>query len=326
MMGKAKAVDDGNEEATMLRRMMRIVPLVFVLATGALTAPAMAQESTPAASPGAGGGPDFTFVERPDFPELAIVATKDGWQVPAEVNAGRLLASLDNQAGVEFLDAQLMTMPEGVTLEEVEQVFAEEPGAGEGSNPSWLYDVVFPGGPIALADGRGEAVVDLAPGEYVVLSTDQEVIATLGAQPFIVVAGEDPASAAEPASDAAIVEIDFAFKVPDGMTAGPQVWKVTNSGNDPHMLVLEQTAEKITEEQVQALLEADTEGATPAADLPDPEAFQPVGYVPVLSSGVSTWIPLTLQEGYQIALCFVPDQTGRPHAAFGMHAVFEVGA
>lgn len=307
-----------------MSRVLALVSLLLALTVGSAATPALAQEGTPEGA----GMPDldFTFAEPPDFPAFEIVATEDGWEVPDEVEGGRLLASLENEAGIEFLDAQLMMIPEGVALDEVEQVFAEEPGEGEGAGPRWVYDALFPGGPIALAGSRGEAVVDLVPGEYAVLSTDPAAVEQLGVQPFTVVEGTDPADAEEPAADAEAEEIDFAFEVSEGLVAGPQVWKVTNNGDHPHMLVLQQSPEAITEEQVEAVLDLEATGGTPTADLPNPEEFLPVAYVPVLSTGVSTWVPLTLQEGYQVAACFVPDQTGDAHANLGMYAVFEVAA
>lgn len=52
----------------------------------------------------------------------------------------------------------------------------------------------------------------------------------------------------------------------------------------------------------------------------------PVAYVSILSTGVTTWVPLTLPKGFHVALCFVPDQSGTAHANLGMDALFEVGA
>ena len=308
--------------------MDRWLMVVAALLSFVLVAPAVAaQEGTPPAGADEGGIPDlaFTFAETPDFPAFEIVASEDGWEVPAEVAGGRVLASLQNDAGIEFLDAQLVMVPEGVTLDEVEQVFAEDPESGGEITALWIYDAFFPGGPVALAGGRGEAVVDLIPGEYAVVSTDPEVVGQIGVASFTVVEGQDPATAEEPAADVEVTEIDFAFELPEGIGAGPQVWQVTHAGDHPHMLVLQSSPEEVTAAQVDALLEFETSG-TPTADLPDPSGWMPVAYVPLISTGVTTWVSFSVPEGYLIAACFVPDQTGMPHANLGMYAVAEVGA
>lgn len=87
-----------------------------------------------------------------------------------------------------------------------------------------------------------------------------------------------------------------------------------------------QSPEPITDEQIQAILSAEMAGEAPPADGPNPEEFMPVSYVPVLSTGETTWIPLDLSPGYYVVACFVPTQTGDPHAMLGMATSFEVAA
>ena len=157
-------------------------------------------------------------------------------------------------------------------------------------------------------------------------STDPEVVGALGVATFTVVEGEDPAAATEPAADVEVTEVDFAFDIPEGLSAGPQVWKVTHAGDHPHMLLLQSSTEEVTAEQVDALLEFEGEGGTPPADLPDQSQWMPVAYAPIISIGVTTWVSFTIPEGYLIAACFVPDQTGVAHANLGMYAVAEVAA
>ncbi|HEV2107396.1 MAG TPA: hypothetical protein VGR16_03970 [Thermomicrobiales bacterium] len=295
--------------------MFALVVALFGLALGSPAA--IAQDGTPPA----GAPPNLTFAEPPDYPELTIMLTSEGYQVPAEVEAGRLLLTFENQTDMEFADAQLMAVPEGISLDEIKEVLANPDAA-----PAWLYDAVFPGGAPALAGGTGQAIVDLTPGEYVVTSTDPSLTEVAGLQPFTVVEGEDPAAADAPPADVTVTMIDFAIELPQGISAGPQVWEVTHEGDHPHFRSMMQSPEPITDEQIQAILSAEMAGEAPPADGPNPEEFMPVSYVPVLSTGETTWIPLDLSPGYYVVACFVPTQTGDPHAMLGMVTSFEVAA
>jgi len=69
------------------------------------------------------------------------------------------------------------------------------------------------------------------------------------------------------------------------------------------------------------------QGATPApdGDLPNPDEFIPVTGMSALSTGKTGWIPVTLEAGTYIILCFIPDiESGMPHAYHGMYQVITV--
>lgn len=74
----------------MHRFMFALVVALFGLALGSPAA--VAQDDTPPA----GAPPNLTFAEPPDYPELTIMLTSEGYQVPAEVEAGRLLLTFEN--------------------------------------------------------------------------------------------------------------------------------------------------------------------------------------------------------------------------------------
>jgi hypothetical protein len=112
------------------------------------------------------------------------------------------------------------------------------------------------------------------------------------------------------------------------LAPGPQVIAVTNVGAQPHHLFMARTPEQVTEEQIGQILELEMQGATPAPDegLPNPDEFLPVAYVSTLSSGVTAWIPVNLEQGTYVMVCFVPDiETGMPHAFEGMYQIINVG-
>ncbi|MBA2759415.1 MAG: hypothetical protein H0U38_06960 [Chloroflexia bacterium] len=64
------------------------------------------------------------------------------------------------------------------------------------------------------------------------------------------------------------------------------------------------------------------EEAAGALDLAD---IVPVADSAEQSTDTTMWMPLTLEPGTYVGICFVPDpETGLPHAAMGMYIVFTV--
>jgi hypothetical protein len=91
-----------------------------------------------------------------DYPELKITANGNKFEMSSEVVMGRYLVTVDNQ-GEEGVDAQIIQVPEGRTVEEVAQAFADP-----NENAAWLYDATWAGGPTVLASKQGQTIVDLA--------------------------------------------------------------------------------------------------------------------------------------------------------------------
>ena len=100
------------------------------------------------------------------------------------------------------------------------------------------------------------------------------------------------------------------------------MFAVTNVGAQPHEMFMLRAPESVTvtEEQVAQVLELDMQGATPAPEsgLPNPESFLPAASMTPLSMGKTGWIPVNLEAGTYVILCFVPDiESGMPHASKG---------
>ena len=106
---------------------------------------------------------------------------------------------------------------------------------------------------------RRYAVVDLEPGNYVVVGD--------AFQPFGVVAGAGgtPAAGPGPAADLVVRLFEHGFAIPEGLASGRQVWEVVNAGREPHELLLARSSRQVTAEQMMELLMSESEDATPAA-------------------------------------------------------------
>jgi hypothetical protein len=290
----------------------RLLLYVVILAL-ALTGPVgiAAQEATPETSGSA--------LAALGYPELLVRVNGDVIDMPQTIAAGRTLVRLEN-AGEESWHGFMLQVPEEVTDEQVVADLGPEAEAP----PPWMFEAMYPGFPGETLPGQTSlALVDLRPGRYIVLGDT--------VQPFEVVGNEaTPAATPEaegPTVDGTVRLFDFNFEFPETVAAGRQVWVVTNSGEQPHELLLARSPQPVTAEQVIELMAGESEEATPTGGGPSFGDFEPVGGIGWLSPGVTAWTEVDLEPGTYVALCFVFDpETGMTHAAMGMVAVFTVGA
>jgi hypothetical protein len=282
-------------------------------------------------SPGAMGPSKLSQL---GLPELQITLSEGAIQAPTEVAAGTLLVRVDNQlqgpAGVS-----LIGLPEGVSLEDAMMVLGPPPApegspaaeemasppaeGAEGPPPPLFYELIWAGGVFAPPGAPGEVAVTLNPGQYVIAPDPESGLAPTTIQ----VTGEAAAPAAVTADQTVEVK-NFEFVFPETVTAGDQIWTVTNTGDQPHEMFITKTPRRMTLEEVDILLNL-PEDQMPPEGFPDPSQFQDVGGVAPISKDQSNSIELNLEPGAYVAVCFMPDKdTGMPHALKGMVVVFEV--
>lgn len=263
------------------------------------------------------------------FPEVVITASEAGFEVPGEVQAGTVLLTLVNEAPFP-VGFSLVQLPEGTSPEVLAPPAAPE-GATPDPNaepsaeeifPPVLYDSIWAGGAFAVPGVPGRAVVTLTPGEWLLLTPPDAPMppATL------TVTGE--AAEAPTAPEGAVqVELDnFQVRLPEQIPSGPQIWSVTNIGEQPHEIFVTKTPERLTIEQAEALIRMDPMG-TPDPSLPNIEEFEDVAFVLPVSQDQNTMVEMSLEPGHYVAICFIPEQeTGEPHAFKGMVTIFSIGA
>jgi hypothetical protein len=263
------------------------------------------------------------------------------------VVAGRYLLTLEIEA-TEGGGLGFMQLPEGMGLEEfnallagppagspeaamgtpVAEVGPPEDGGGEGP-PEWYYQTRMAGGTGAFPAGQtAQIVVELTPGEWIAWADDPAAPQAPVALTVTDGAGATPAAGAEPAADATVTMYEYDFTVEGELAPGPQVIAVTNVGAQPHHMFMARTPGAGHRGADRADPGARDAGrhAGPGPGLPNPDEFLPVAYVSTLSNGVTAWIPVNLEQGTYVMVCFVPDiETGMPHAFEGMYQVVEVG-
>jgi plastocyanin len=255
------------------------------------------------------------------YPELRVVRSADGYETPTEASPGLVLLTVE-AAGEEAADVIIARLPEGVTIEQAQEMIR---ASADEEFPDFAYEWAFAGGTIAAPGETSQVLLDLEAGEWAILLSVDEPGAE-EVRPLSVEVGTGT-TMEPPDADAEIELQEYAFVgLPEGAAAGRQIWQVTNTGEQPHILVLLSSPEAITMEQIMTLLSLD-EGSPPPDDLGfDPSTIVEGGFVHVISPGQTVWVELDLAAGTNIALCFIPDrETDMPHALMGMIGIFTVG-
>lgn len=284
--------------------------LSMMLAIAAMMVAGLAQATAHEGTPAAGESPLAAL----GLPELHITASAEGFDVAAEVAAGPTLVTLDNQTE-GFAEAQFLQLAEGVTVEQLEEALTAP------EIPEFFYSSTWGGGPAGGPGSTTRAVLNLTPGEWVIVNTD----AAAGLAPVVVTVTGEAVEATDVAPDATKVEMGaYVFEMPDELPAGPHVWDVSNVHSVPHHIVLLSYPDAVTKEQVMEAFTAEMTGTPPASGI-DPSQFQDAGYITLHSQDVTTWVEMDLAPGTYVALCFISDQgSDVPHAAMGMIDVFTV--
>jgi plastocyanin len=299
----------------MSRHLLRVAAVVLLAL--ALTVPSVAaQDATPSAAE--------SLLSTLGYPELHVTVTDSAIEAPAEVPAGLTLLTVENSSK-EDTGVFLIAPPPGMSVDEFMATAEATPPAGatpgaEEEFPSWFYDAILSGGPSVAAGERGQTVIDLQPGEWAVASEGDQEPSLL-----TVTEGATPAPAAEPTANLSVDLQEYAITIPQQVDPGPQIWKISDIGQQPHVMYLVKTPRLLTMDEVMGLLQL-PENATPPPGVPNPAEFKDVGGMTVMSAGRTAWMAFDLEPGYYVAICFIPDkETHQPHAALGMVSIFTVG-
>ena len=256
------------------------------------------------------------------LPTLEANGSATGFTYSAtEANAGKLHVILNSTEGVAvYLD--FMQVPAGLdeaTATEQALLMARDDVPSEG----WIYG----GGSFTFSGGSVEFIVDLTAGEwqlaasYMPDSADggEEEIMTL--TPFTVHEAT-PVATAELPTDVTLELQDVAFGLSSAtVQTGPQLWHVTNTGEQPRQMVLFKTPRAFTSEDFATFFSA-METGTPSAEF---LSMIWVGYTAVASPGYGTWLELDLEPGTYTATSWVIDsETQMPALLLGMVESFTV--
>jgi hypothetical protein len=234
------------------------------------------------------------------------------FELPDRIDAGPTRIALSNR-GEEEHHAQVLRLDEGATVDDLTAALAA------GGPPAALEVGTFAGGTALVApgeDSRADAVVDLAPGDHVLLCfvADAEGtphVAHGMVRPFAVgEAGAD--TPPPPAADLDVELADFRIELPDTV-AGEALLAIANAADaEAHEMVVARLDEGATARDVVAAL-----------DRREPLPATGVGGMQALPPGAAEHVQLDLEDGEYVVFCAVPSPDGVPHYAKGMIA--EVG-
>lgn len=241
-------------------------------------------------------------------PKIVTVTAHDfAFDVPQSIPAGLTTFRLLNK-GKQLHHFTVMRLDNGKTAGEGLAALIK---AGQGPRPGWLHPI---GGPNAVSPGgESNATLVLEPGNYIA---------------FCEVPGPDPAphfakgmvreftvpapSRAEPLpkADMSIKLTDFDFVFPKPLTRGRHVIAVTNTGKQPHMLVINRNPPgKGNKEFLDWAFD-------PKGKLAPGEA---AGGVTEIAPGATVLMERNFQPGRYGLFCFTTDaKTGKPHFMLGM--------
>ncbi len=234
---------------------------------------------------------------------------------PQFLPSGTTTLTLVNE-GMELHHQQLITLPEGMTVEDLIAGMM----SGEGGPPP--PGVVAAGGVSALNPGlSGSVTQNLTPGNYAMVCfvPNAEGIPhfALGMVKAITVIEAEGPLAAAPETDLSIDMVDFGFGLSGPISSGPKEIEVVNKGEQEHEAFLVGLAPGAT---IQDFLGAFEPGAPPG-----PPPGRGLGGFQSIGSGGGGSFSVDLGPGDYAFVCFVEDpNTGAPHFALGMLHEFTV--
>ena len=256
------------------------------------------------------------------LPTLEANGSLTGFTFSAtEATAGKLHVILNSQEGVAiYLD--FMQGPAGLdeaTATEQALLMARDDVPSEG----WIYG----GGSFVSGDRSVEFIVDLPAGEWRLAASYMPDIEDAGDQEIMTLTAftvhdAPPVASGEITADVTLELQDVAFGISSAtVPTGPQIWHVTNTGEQPRQMVLFRTPRAFASEDF-ANFFADMDTGTPSAEF---MSMIWVGYTAVASPGYGTWLELDLEPGTYTATSWVIDpETQMPALLLGMVQSFIV--
>jgi hypothetical protein len=308
-----------------MHRFRTLAFIVPMIATSVLGAVAGAESSTGDLDPRLAGYPEFT-----------VRLTEERIETPASAVAGPTLI-IQEQTVDEPGHAFVFRVPDDVPDAEIAEALAGPSVAEEA--PEWFWRSEFVGtGDRAAIDRPARALVDLEPGRYIV--GDPYRPATEYAR-FEVTENASPSAEQVANRDADVVAelFEMSFTLPEEVSAGSQIWEVSNTGAMLHEIAIFPVPNGATTEEIQAAISAELEaefGGDPAKARATVDALGSewegwsshlIAGVGVISPQRVSWAQFDLEPGTYGAVCYIPEPNSMtPHVMLGMTDVFTVTA
>ena len=243
---------------------------------------------------------------------MTFIANEYSFTGPDSIPGGWTRVRMVNQ-GQELHHLGLFKLAEGRTVADflaALQAAGQTPGGGP--PPGLLTEE---GGPNAAAPGgESVAILNLEPGTYILVCFIPDAqgvphIAKGMMKPLTVTAARTAAT--EPRATTTIEGADFSFAITPALTAGNQMVRFNNTGEQHHEV---QVVEVAPGKTVRDFVDFAESGQGPPPG-------RPLGGMAPIEPGDSGYFPLQVGPGTYGFICFLPDVTdpqGTPHFAKGM--------
>ena len=244
---------------------------------------------------------------------VSYVAQDYGFTGPESVPAGMTTVTLMNR-GRELHQLQFIKLPDGKTFADFKREITADPSR----MPSWVQRR---SGPNSVAPGgEATAVIDLEPGDYVLLCgiPDKRGIphAALGMLKPLQVTTAETGRTPTPRADGTLTLLDFKFELDRPLTVGTKTIHVINQGGQAHEVVVVRLAAGAT---VADFIDAFEPGVSVSP------LGKPIGGLAGLDRGRDGFFRSEFTPGNYGLICFLPDITrGAPHFTRGMMMDFTV--
>ena len=244
--------------------------------------------------------PSPTASATPRLAELAITATEFSFQAPDHVSGGLIQVTLTSAGSLPH-NADFGRLKAGTTPESFRAALAKGPAAA--------LPLIDPyGGPGFTPPGvTSRVILDLAPGDYAVLSStayaaDKAPDFAKGMVAFITVVAPTGPAPAEPAATATATLSNGQPLVLTEVKAGSQVWRLVVEGQAPRNLVVVKLAVAKTPDDFATWLRVRT----------GPAPGEIVGGMHNLAPGHRAWALLDLAAGDYAASEFSAPGDAKP--------------
>ncbi|MFN8487228.1 MAG: hypothetical protein U0350_06520 [Caldilineaceae bacterium] len=248
----------------------------------------------------------------PAMPEVTIKLTDQGLVVPAEIPAGVVTVTTENDLSPAKQDPTrcgdgivLVQLSAGVS----KTAFLE--AAAQGMPDLKLGTLL--GGSCAKNDAPAHDIFDLQPGSYLAVRISETPdVAEINVK-------ETGNQAAAPTATVKVQMVDFSFIMPDEIKAGAQLWEFTNNGKQAHFMDIVRLKDGVSlDDFLKAVMAEHPSGPPPATE---------PAYWSITNPGATGWSHLNLEPGVYYALCFASDtasQEHKMHVQEGMVRMFKV--
>ncbi len=253
-----------------------------------------------------------------EIPAVTIEVNDDGFIIPDDFPGGIVAVTVENN-GSKDMDVGFARVRDGASVDEIKALFADQEA---NLIPLLQLASALPSFNPIIAGQAEQVIIDFRTGQFLVAANEHvEEMAPPGTEYlFGEFTADELVGTVEPKTDVTVDMHDFAYTMPDSISAGEHLWEFANTGEQWHMLFFAKLGPDATMEDVMNAMMAEGEPTGP----PPFEIVNDVGLAPI-SEGERAWLSFSLEPGSYVVACPIPDLAAMmngepplPHMVHGM--------